>query len=143
MTGRAGAAALLVACSVACSPSGLAADRRSDGPPVFTNRNTRDFLDAEVSGMVGVEAGCFVLDGQPVVWPIGTIADGSGVRLRDGTTIAPGDAVTGGGGYHPADGFTRLDTERHVLEDLLACASAGGEIVVLNGGGQVQVTTGG
>jgi len=135
----------LVAASIltACSGTGLAANRGGDGPVVFTNQNTRDFLTAIVGGQVGVEAGCFVVGGAAVVWPRGTAPTDTGVRLRDGTAVEPGDTVRGGGGYHPADGYTRNDTDAHVLAELRECAGAGGEIAAFNGGGELSVTKAG
>lgn len=125
----------------ACSGTGLAADQRDDGPVVFTNLNTRDFLTAGVVGEVGVENGCFLLDTSAVVWPRGTEPTETGVRLPDGTAVEPGDTVSGGGGYLPADDYSPLGTDARVLAQLEECVRDGArDIAVFNGGDDTEVT---
>lgn len=73
-------------------------------------------MDAIVTGVVEVdlELGCVWLsDTQggryPVIWPVGTTAtvDPFQITLPDGSVLGPGDRVTGGGGYVPADTATQ------------------------------------
>lgn len=89
-------------------------------------------LLAVVGGTVGLleQHGCFVIDmageQRPVVWPAGTtLTDDGDIRLRDGTIVAVGDEVGGGGGIvEPGEG-----------RDIpTACLPPSGQIVVFNNG---------
>lgn len=96
-----------------------------------------DGLGAEVAGTVGFDVDCGVYlhseefdRRHPVVWPEGTgIADADPVTLQlaDGTTVAVGAAVSGGGGYH---------SDLELFPE--GCAESG-ETAVFNPSGDIQV----
>jgi hypothetical protein len=75
---------------------------------------------------------CVVLRGDdgtlhPVVWPAGTtITDDGSIALADGTALAPGDRVQGGGGMQPADGYLGL-----APQGCLPDAGGSGEVFVM------------
>ncbi|MCB0968575.1 MAG: META domain-containing protein [Ilumatobacter sp.] len=109
-----------------------------DGPVMYAaRRDGGDVMAAEIIGTLELDGECLytVFDGirYPVLWPYGTTwnAEAKSVVLPDGSTLAMGDEVYGGGGYLYADtigGFTSDDA----IERAALCAEDPyGEIAVL------------
>ena len=101
---------------------------RVDGP-VLVGAPVDDHMLAEVSGAVTYDGRCLRLDGASILWPPGTRWDGRGVVLDDGTLVAPGDRIEGGGGW--------LQSVHHLAGDEVgalarACSDADGQIAVLH-----------
>lgn len=100
-----------------------------DGPVMYAaRRDAGDYMAAEIIGTLELDGDClyttFEGNRYPVLWPYGTTwdDDSSSVVLPDGTTIALGGEVYGGGGYLYADtigGYTGNET---VLERAEQCA---------------------
>lgn len=70
---------------------------------------------AIISGTVSYdhEAGCFTLDGSPLVWPRSTRSsheDATGVELADGQIVHVGDRISGPGGYYGIEVVERRDS---------------------------------
>lgn len=82
-------------------------------------------MAASVEGMVTLSPnGCYQLEGQPLVWPAGSVLSGQTVRLQDGRTVASGDRIAGGGGIiAAADVWGLLDpgSQQHASQ----CFGAG------------------
>lgn len=117
-----------------------------DGPVLTSERQLLNWggSDALVEGTVTVEGDCLLLvqsdfpdDGFPVVWPAGTRwqADPPAVVLDEGTVVAVGEAVSGGGGYlQPSS----LRSSGQAVSDAAAsCAGDTGEVAVFNPGSEV------
>jgi hypothetical protein len=127
------AAALFVAAALgACSSSTGAAD----GPVLSVGDEPEMTMLAGVGGELSIDSrtSCLVLTevGRPVVWPKGTTwrADPAAVVLRDGSVIAVGQRVAGGGGEIPASSLdayggaaVRAEAER--------CAGTSGRVVLM------------
>ena len=95
---------------------------------------------AEVRGVLQLEGDCLYVvfdevgERYPIVWPAGTRWDteGQAVVIRNGESLAVGDAVSGSGGYHYVD-----DVETLAGPDAAALAAdcvdnAHGEVAVVN-----------
>jgi hypothetical protein len=103
--------------------------------------------DAIVSGVVEIdqETGCVWLSDTtggraPVVWPLGTRVESeqTGIRLRDGEVLRPGDQVEGGGGYVDANAATSGSGLEPFPDD---CVQVG-EAAVFNADSSITVTHG-
>jgi len=95
-------------------------------PPILlTVRATEYQMAASVEGTVTLSpSGCYQLEGQPLVWPAGSVLSGQTVRLPDGRTIASGARIAGGGGIlAAADVWGLLDpaSQQHASQ----CLGAG------------------
>lgn len=84
---------------------GLSACSVAGPAPVLLVAKQSDFhMAAALGGTVSLsDDGCYLLEGSLMVWPNGSSLDGDSVVLGDGRRIAPGDHVSGGGGFVPAD----------------------------------------
>jgi len=96
-------ASLAVVLLAGCS--GPSAVTSSSGRVIAVAPQPSDAAEqALAEGTVGwSEAGCLTLEGGSpnlIVFPHGTTLDGETVVLPDGTTIAAGDDVALGGGFH-------------------------------------------
>jgi hypothetical protein len=81
------------------------ADYDVDGPVVAATRDEGTSLQALLGGRLALVDGCLRLEGDAVVWPVGTWWDEGrrAVVLRDGTLLRDGDVVRGGGGSFGGD----------------------------------------
>jgi hypothetical protein len=70
-------------------------------PPILLTVQAMEYqMAARVEGTVTLSpSGCYQLEGEPLVWPAGTVLSGQSVRLPGGHTVAPGDHISGGGGF--------------------------------------------
>lgn len=150
---RAASVATVLLLTAACAGNG-ARDAGSDGEvsdalvvdagtsgeaTVFAHPTQRDAdgMDAEITGVLDVEDGCFVLQleglAYPVLWPAGTQpvdGDEPAVELPDGTVVEVGDEVRGGGGYLVTDRYRDEDSDASAA--LAACPAETGEVAVFN-----------
>jgi hypothetical protein len=142
-TGTAGSS-LLVVVLVACAGGvGGPGEAGQDGVRfwVHGSAGSGGGEDALIEGEVAVDddTGCVYLDAgggpYPVIWPHGTDlarADPLQLRLRDGTTVAVGDHVQGGGGYHKAEDYPDLGIPG-------SCLNEYGEVARFNQGETLMV----
>jgi hypothetical protein len=116
------------------------------GPVIEGNRRNGG-TDAEVSGVVVIEADCLYLQPigtdirYPVVWPHGTSwnHNESAIELSDGTLVYEGDEVRGGGGYHYLERLSEF-TVAEGVERALACVdNQYGEIAVFNSNDHIGI----
>lgn len=70
-------------------------------PPILLTVQAMEYqMAARVEGTVTLSpSGCYQLEGEPLVWPAGSVLSGHTVRLPDGRTVASGDRISGGGGF--------------------------------------------
>lgn len=98
-------------------------------------------MDAIVSGTVvyDEESDCILLDDKPVVWPAGARwqADPPAV-LVSGLAVAPGTAVTGGGGYVQLD-WIQGQAGESVASAASTCLGPTGEVAYFNEGSEVEL----
>ena len=82
-------------------------------------------MAAKVEGTVTLSpSGCYQLEGKPLVWPAGSVLSGQNVRLPDGRAVAPGDRISGGGGFLTAsEAWQLLDAGSQ--EHASTCLGAG------------------
>ncbi|WP_164477873.1 hypothetical protein [Nocardioides pantholopis] len=136
---RLGAGPLVVVVAAGCG-SASTEERAAppSGPLLVSGAGSGSGDDALVAGEVRFEDGCLTLDGLPVVWPRGTTwdADAREVVLAHGDRVAMGDAVSGGGGYHDADGLAVILGERDAAM-AAACAGPTNEVALFNAGDEV------
>ncbi len=73
------------------------------GNHVLVGERTGDGMNAQASGTLALAGSCLGIQREEgldvVVWPHGTEATRDGLLLPDGTVVAIGDPVEGGGGY--------------------------------------------
>lgn len=109
----------------------------------------RGGMDALVQGTVTVEGDCLLLVqsdfpdiGYPVVWPAGTRwqVDPHAVVLDDGTVVAVGEAVVGGGGYLQPS-VLEGSSGQAVADAAAACVGETGEVAFFNLGSEVTPAT--
>jgi len=95
----------IVAVTLLAGCAGATAITSSEGHTIAVAPQPSDAAEqALAEGTVGwSDAGCLTLEGGSpnlIVFPHGTTLDGETVVLPDGTTIAAGDDVALGGGFH-------------------------------------------
>jgi heat shock protein HslJ len=109
---------------------GLARGGGLDGPVMYAALvdGAQDQMDAEIIGTLELDGDClytaFEGNRYPVLWPYGTTwdEDTSSVALADGTKLALGGEVYGGGGYLYPDTLGGLTTDERVLDRAEQCA---------------------
>ncbi|MGB5758579.1 MAG: hypothetical protein WBM50_16815 [Acidimicrobiales bacterium] len=98
--------------------------------------------DAEIRGVLELEGDCLYVslaevgERYPLVWPAATTwdPDSEEVVLPDGSSVAIGDMVYGGGGYHYADDVRRLAGDAAADLADRCVDNEYGEIAVVNNG---------
>jgi len=99
-------------------------------------------MAAVVGGRLSLDLGrgCILLSGKPVVWPAKTklTTDPPAIHLPNGAVARQGDWIRGGGGEIVASQFdeTRIRFGEGNLDDVLACASTDGSVVVFAAHGE-------
>lgn len=81
-------------------------------PPILLTVQAMEYqMAARIEGTVTLSpSGCYQVEGLPLVWPAGSVLSGQAVRLPDGRTVAPGDQISGGGGFlSAAEAWQLLD----------------------------------
>ncbi|GAB3247805.1 hypothetical protein GCM10027586_17960 [Kineococcus gypseus] len=134
-------AALLAGCSpdigTDTAPPGLVLD----GPVIAHGAHKESAMAAYVGGTLAHEGQCLRLDGEPVLWPVGTTwdQDTSAVVLPEGGTATAGAALYGGGGHTPfLPAGTDVGTEEREASTLIEqCLGAGGQVTNFNTGAQL------
>ena len=110
-----------------------------DGPsvdgPLILSFPRFDSEEAQILGVVEVEDdGCVTIDGSVAVWPPGTSWDeaNESIVLPDGSIVANGDSVEGGGGYQPPSNLEFFVNDEGA-EAVMGCiADRSNEIAVFN-----------
>ena len=110
-----------------------------DGPsvdgPLILSFPRSDSEGALILGVVEVEDdGCVTVDGNVAVCPPGTTWDETreSIILLDGSVVASGDAVEGGGGYQPPSNLSFFVTDEGAEAVLTCIADRSDEIAVFN-----------
>jgi hypothetical protein len=133
-----GLCAVAVLVAVGCS---LGSSSRSGLVTRSTDENGGE-MAAVVGGRLGLDLarGCVLLSGKPVVWPAKTklTTDPPEIHLPNGAVARQGDWIRGGGGEIVASQFdeTRIRFGEGNLDDVLACASTDGSVVVFAAHGE-------
>lgn len=108
-----------------------------DGPLLTSAGSSEEGMAALVRGRVTLDGECLLLRGMPVVWPEGTVWDGSVLTLPSGAPVSAGDRVSGGGGY-----LTVRDVRDFFGDEVASaareCLGPTREVAVLNRGGDVR-----
>ena len=137
----AGVVLLLVAFATACGGQALPVNERGETKPpkpaltiVTAPAGLRDAPMALVGGVLEVDErrGCVLLSGRPVIWPVGTalVHRPLAIRLPDGRTLRPGDALRGGGGAVPASHWPEAMSGD--VAALRRCAEKDDQVILLN-----------
>lgn len=108
---------------------GLDRDGGVDGPVMYAARvdGMQDQMAAEIIGTLELDGDClytaFEGNRYPVLWPYGTTwdEDTSSVVLADGSVLALGDELSGGGGYLYPDTIGGLTSSSSVLARAEQC----------------------
>lgn len=111
-----GSVALLVGCASAPQVDG----------PLIISLDRNDAQDAGFGGVVAIEEdSCVTVDGFVVAWPPGTSWDEEAqlIELPDGSRVADGDSVIGGGGASEGDGL-RFSLGEEAIAQADRCTSA-------------------
>lgn len=110
-------------------------DGPSDDGPLILSFPRFDSEGAQIIGVVEVEEdGCVTVDGDVAVWPPGTTWDeaNQSIMLPDGSIVASGDSVEGGGGYQPPSNLEFFVNDEGA-EAVMGCiADRSNEIAVFN-----------
>jgi hypothetical protein len=83
-------------------------------------------MDALLRGPVRLADGCLFIGSAPVIWPTGTTWDdeADAVLLKDGTRVAMGASVSGGGGSLSAADIAGVFNQE-LAEAVRACTPDG------------------
>ncbi|NAZ77991.1 hypothetical protein GTQ99_21645 [Kineococcus sp. T13] len=129
-------AALLTACSASSLSAGL------EGPLLVSQGSWDAAMTAAIGGPLAEVGACIGIGESMVVWPdgVGWDEESQSLVLADGTRVALGSRVYGGGGSMPTSAINSL-FDSQAAEGLRECeVEVGAEVMVFNVGGSVSST---
>ncbi|WP_346385449.1 hypothetical protein [Nocardioides sp.] len=99
---------------------------RIDGPVLVSDAHWEAGMAALIRGPVRLVGDCLFIGSAPVIWPTGTTWDdeADAVVLNDGTLVAVGATVSGGGGSLSAADVAGVFNEE-LADAVRACAPNG------------------
>ncbi|GAB3465999.1 hypothetical protein GCM10027519_33770 [Kineococcus endophyticus] len=142
MTRHLPAAAVLACTALLAACSGTSASASLDGPLLVSGGSWDDAMTAAIGGPVTKVGTCVGIGESMVVWPEGVSwnEDSQSLVLPDGTQVALGSEVSGGGGGMTTSAIDSLFGSE-AAEGLRECGVEDGEdVVVFNVGGRLSTT---
>ncbi|CAN5238778.1 hypothetical protein BH20GEM2_BH20GEM2_11420 [soil metagenome] len=137
LTSQRVALAVLLAASAGCSSE---LDGRVEGPLLTSVGGSGDGMAAIVQGQLGYKRECLLLDGMPIIWPVGTKWDSvrRSLQAPNGDVVEAGASLTGGGGYMDLQAVRDIFGQQ-VADAAKQCLGQTGEIAVFNPGSDVSL----